>query len=85
MAITVTDYGDVMTKATMEDTALAVSCLHGNLQPMHDANYTVHRTQHSQSLLNVIQVLSVTFENMDFDLLGCDAFQSCRWLPTFLR
>jgi hypothetical protein len=38
------DYGDVMTKASMKKTELAVACLHGNLQPTHDASYTVRWT-----------------------------------------
>lgn len=45
--------GDRMTEATAEDTELAVAYLHGNLQPMHDARYTVHWSDNIQlSLFN---------------------------------
>jgi hypothetical protein len=44
MAITMVDYSDAMANTTMDGTELTAACIHGNIQPMHGASYTVHRT-----------------------------------------
>jgi hypothetical protein len=74
MAITMVDYSDAMANTTTDSTELAAACIHGNIQPMHGASYTVHRTHINLCLvLNEIQALNITFESVSFVLLGCEA------------